>query len=169
MNPDITILQQKAIQLLLTGTTIAAAARELGIDRTTIYTWHKTSPPFAAALTRARSLQSQIITDSLEDLASTAIDTLREILVSSDAPPAVRLRAAQAVLTACSSSKNENPEEISTKFDTSDQEIDAVMPPCRAESQKTGRNELCPCTSGLKFKRCCGDPVRRNQQQAVAA
>lgn len=172
MNPDITILQQKAIQLLLTGTTVAAAARELGIDRTTIYSWQKTSPVFALALTRARSLQNQIITDSLQDLAAAAIDTLRDILVSPNAPPAVRLRAAQAVLTACSNNKHESQEETSTHFDTSDQEIDAVTPPSLAESSKTvktGRNEICPCNSGLKFKRCCGDPVRRTQQQGVAA
>ncbi|MBW2297186.1 MAG: SEC-C domain-containing protein, partial [Deltaproteobacteria bacterium] len=24
------------------------------------------------------------------------------------------------------------------------------------KSQKTGRNALCPCGSGLKYKRCCG-------------
>jgi uncharacterized protein YecA (UPF0149 family) len=25
----------------------------------------------------------------------------------------------------------------------------------RREEPKTGRNEICPCGSGLKFKRCC--------------
>ena len=30
---------------------------------------------------------------------------------------------------------------------------------------KVGRNEPCPCGSGVKFKRCCGNPVA----QAVAA
>jgi preprotein translocase subunit SecA len=24
------------------------------------------------------------------------------------------------------------------------------------KSDKTGRNELCPCGSGKKYKRCCG-------------
>ena len=41
MNPDITIQQEKAIQLLLAGANVASAARELGIDRTTIYVWQK--------------------------------------------------------------------------------------------------------------------------------
>ena len=30
-----------------------------------------------------------------------------------------------------------------------------VMLPAR--SYKVGRNDLCPCDSGKKFKRCCGD------------
>ena len=179
MNPNITIMQEKAIQLLLAGATVAAAARELGIDRTTIYAWHKSSPVFALACTSARSLQSQIIADSLQDLASTAIDALRDILVSPDAPPSVRLRAAQSVLNACTNNKHESQappshplQEISTHFDTSDQKNDdAVTSPFRRESPKTGRNELCPCSSGLKFKRCCGDPVVRinHHPQAAAA
>jgi len=28
--------------------------------------------------------------------------------------------------------------------------------PVRYEERKIGRNELCPCGSGLKYKRCCG-------------
>ena len=28
--------------------------------------------------------------------------------------------------------------------------------PLRREGRKIGRNELCPCGSGLKYKRCCG-------------
>nr|WP_240920248.1 SEC-C metal-binding domain-containing protein [Pseudoalteromonas sp. SA25] len=26
----------------------------------------------------------------------------------------------------------------------------------RRESRKIGRNEICPCRSGKKFKKCCG-------------
>jgi len=31
--------------------------------------------------------------------------------------------------------------------------------PVRRTSPKVGRNELCPCGSGRKYKRCCGAPV----------
>jgi yecA family protein len=31
--------------------------------------------------------------------------------------------------------------------------------PTRYEDRKVGRNELCPCGSGKKFKRCCGSPT----------
>jgi uncharacterized protein len=30
----------------------------------------------------------------------------------------------------------------------------------RREEPKTGRNDLCPCGSGKKFKKCCGAPER---------
>jgi hypothetical protein len=31
-----------------------------------------------------------------------------------------------------------------------------VPPPPKLSSQRVGRNELCPCGSGKKFKKCCG-------------
>jgi transposase-like protein len=108
-------IQERAVQLLLSGFTVAAAARELGIDRTTIYTWRKNHAHFATACQQARKLHSDFLADSLHDLASTALDTLREILVAKDAPPAVRLRAAQAVLNAAAASPS--PKD-STEFDT---------------------------------------------------
>jgi len=62
---DITILQQRTIQLLLAGSSVSASARELGIDRTTIYAWRKSDPASTAHLDHARSIQAQI----------TAVDT----------------------------------------------------------------------------------------------
>ena len=34
------------------------------------------------------------------------------------------------------------------------------LPTVRREAPKTGRNDLCPCGSGRKFKHCCGAPER---------
>ena len=36
----------------------------------------------------------------------------------------------------------------------------AAAQPARA-APKTGRNELCPCGSGKKYKKCCGVPQQR--------
>ena len=36
----------------------------------------------------------------------------------------------------------------------------ARVPPKPVHSEKVGRNEPCPCGSNLKYKRCCGNPVR---------
>ena len=33
---------------------------------------------------------------------------------------------------------------------------------------KTGRNELCPCGSGLKYKKCHGDPVKISACNMIA-
>jgi uncharacterized protein len=32
--------------------------------------------------------------------------------------------------------------------------------PATPPKTKVGRNELCPCGSGLKFKKCCGSPAK---------
>ncbi len=32
----------------------------------------------------------------------------------------------------------------------------ALNPPVPLRSLKVGRNDLCPCASGKKFKKCCG-------------
>jgi hypothetical protein len=32
---------------------------------------------------------------------------------------------------------------------------------------KIGRNDLCPCKSGLKYKKCHGDPVKTQQAKSV--
>ena len=36
----------------------------------------------------------------------------------------------------------------------------AARPPLRRGTPKVGRNEPCPCGSGLKYKRCCGAPAK---------
>ena len=187
---EITPLQAKAIQLLHAGSTVVAAARELQIDRTTVYTWRNNNPVFSLALNRARKIQAEMVVDSLQDLASTAVDTLHQLLVSTDTPAPIRLRAALAVLnaghqmqqpTTARPSTNPTPEQHaaiesligppqlsreiprnSTEFDTFEEEEGVENThPTPARSTKIGRNEPCPCASGLKFKRCCGNPLQQ--------
>ena len=41
------------------------------------------------------------------------------------------------------------------------------VPPKQApiiNDKKIGPNELCPCGSGKKYKKCCGSPLLRGQQ-----
>jgi len=40
--------------------------------------------------------------------------------------------------------------------DITDLEIVLNPPQTRTAEKKIGRNELCPCGSGLKYKKCCG-------------
>lgn len=40
-----------------------------------------------------------------------------------------------------------------------------LSPPPTQVSAKTGRNERCPCESGLKYKRCHGQPGRQQVKQ----
>lgn len=43
------------------------------------------------------------------------------------------------------------------KSNMSKTERDAIIVPVR-NTAKTHRNQLCPCNSGMKFKRCCNKP-----------
>ena len=186
METDLTVTQQKAIQLLLSGATVTAAARELGIDRTTIYVWRRSHPHFSSILKRAQSVQQQAFEGDLQDLAAAALDSVREILTSPQTPVAIRLRAAQAILNLAT-----RPHHQSAPPSVPDEEMSEALeaaaapePPAMtnqrhstefntstpAISNKIGRNEPCPCGSTLKFKRCCGNPVtaRLGHRQAAA-
>jgi hypothetical protein len=37
----------------------------------------------------------------------------------------------------------------------------------RGSLRQPGRNEACPCGSGIKYKKCCGDPVKRTASQSA--
>jgi preprotein translocase subunit SecA len=41
--------------------------------------------------------------------------------------------------------------------DKEDKHVDSIKPaiPQKAVSEKIGRNDLCPCGSGKKYKKCC--------------
>lgn len=52
------------------------------------------------------------------------------------------------------------PQEFHSRLDKLDKELrrqdgHEVPAPIRRHGRKTGRNELCPCNSGRKFKKCC--------------
>jgi len=40
---------------------------------------------------------------------------------------------------------------------TSSQEQETSQLPVKREEPKVGRNEPCPCGSGKKYKKCCGE------------
>ena len=47
--------------------------------------------------------------------------------------------------------------ETSTTAGSQQEQPDIELPkPVKRELPKVGRNDLCPCGSGKKFKRCCG-------------
>jgi hypothetical protein len=37
------------------------------------------------------------------------------------------------------------------------------LEPIRRDAPRVARNDPCPCGSGVKFKKCCGKPVRHEQ------
>ncbi len=96
--PDLTPSQCRAVAALAGGATITAAASAAGVSRPTVYAWIDSAPAFAVELNRARAEQHEAIRGELRGLATAAVRTLRELIESPATPPAVRLRAALAVL-----------------------------------------------------------------------
>ena len=45
------------------------------------------------------------------------------------------------------------------------EELFQAKGPVRRQSKKIGRNDLCRCGSGKKFKKCCGKQKRNNNAE----
>ena len=92
--------QITAIAAITSGATITEAASKAGIDRSTIHLWLKQDAVFVAELNRAKLDQLETLHAELRSLAGEATHTLRELLTTPETPPAIRLRAAIAVIQA---------------------------------------------------------------------
>jgi hypothetical protein len=145
-DPALSTVQLEAIAALATGQTILAAAGQTGVHRATVHNWLKL-PAFSAALDQACQDHAAEISARLSQVASLAIDTIRQILTDPNASPAVKLRAAIAVLdrplfpkSAAAPSQETSPKAVAKTAPATD----------------TARNAPCPCGSGVKYKRCCG-------------
>ena len=104
----------------------------------------------------------------LTALADSAVEALRTLVSDPSTPPSVRLRAvtmilnlaldpdAEALPLQTGSPCSDEPEQIllSSGRPAPEPEDNHVMRPAGA-LRKPGRNEDCPCGSGLKYKKCC--------------
>jgi uncharacterized protein YecA (UPF0149 family) len=154
------------LDLIATGLSAIAAAREAGVHRNTIANWIKVDA-FRKGLEQARFQKQVLFWDQAAAMIPEALENLRELMHNEDATPAVRLRATKTLLDHVSrylpgdaalilpeESENTAPVHKSAQ---SEPNVPAPKPPTRAPAAtpKPGRNELCPCGSGIKFKRCC--------------
>jgi len=94
---NITPRQLQAVESLLVCGDITMAAKAAGVSRPTLYTWMK-QPAFSAALRTAEQAALETLTKRLVVLGTKAVATLDSAMDSS-APLAVRVRAADAVLS----------------------------------------------------------------------
>jgi len=58
--------------------------------------------------------------------------------------------------------KGWTPNEAWKKFDVDPEFKEGMKKTFPEKKEKIGRNEPCPCGSGKKYKKCCGDPTREN-------
>jgi hypothetical protein len=136
-NRPLTPAQQRAVTLISAGSTAFSAAQAVGVHRNTVANWRR-SPVFREALAQARAAEAKAWRDKTGDLASRGIDAIHTILFDPHTPAGVRLKAAIAIRAQVAGPA---PAKASLP----------VPPP----QSKPSRNQLCPCGSGKKFKRCC--------------
>ena len=90
--------QEEAIAALLTQSNVEQAARSVGISTRTLLRWMKV-PEFDAAYREARRKAFSQSIARLQQGATAAATTLLKIMVDPGAPPSVKVRAAEAVLS----------------------------------------------------------------------
>ena len=90
--------QRRAIDLLLTAVDLSAVARDVGVDRTTVYRWLR-SEPFRNALQAAERDALGEISRGLTRLGRQAIATIARAMTDDHAGVGTRVRAADVTLT----------------------------------------------------------------------
>jgi len=93
---ELTAQQEQVIALLLTGTTQAAAAEQVGIAAETVTRWKSGDAVFIATYNAARQDLWQANRERLKSLRSHAVDVLAALLDSDH--EATKLKAALSVL-----------------------------------------------------------------------
>ena len=96
LTPD----RRRALDILLCGGDHAAAADAAGVTARTVRRWVN-EPAFTDALKTAQDSQLDNTVAELVRASASAADLLRKIVSDPDAKTALRLRAAEVLLSAC--------------------------------------------------------------------
>lgn len=89
--------QDRVLELITSGFSATAAARQAGVHRNTVANWLQ-DEAFCAALEKARAAKLVLYRDQAEALAAKAIANLSRLMDDSHASPMVRLKATVAML-----------------------------------------------------------------------
>jgi hypothetical protein len=180
-NRNLTSTQHQVLALIAAGSTARAAAQAAGVHRNTVANWFCLSE-FRQAMAQAHYDKAMHFREIAESLAADAHAAIRDMLADPAVPANVRLKAALAMIDRATAPvpvlpdatppaetteivpKNaqfpEAPAPLRSEPKASPQAASPPPPrastaPAPASTAKTGRNETCPCGSGMKFKRCC--------------
>jgi hypothetical protein len=171
-DPTLSPIQHHVLSLLAQGSSITAAAATVEIHRNTVANWRRSVPAFAREFEYAGRERALFWQDQAASLAQKAIDVLTDILNDSTAAPSLRLRAAFKVLSMATVPKPEPVKPFPTDAAESEalfgqlvqQQAEDCAPapeivhnPAQSRTNQPSRNSLCPCKSGLKYKRCCAN------------
>ncbi len=90
--------QRRAVRALLIKQTIEGAAKFANVGESSLYRW-LTDDSFRSALIEAEGDALNTATRSLVAISELAVSVITQLLIDRDAPPMVRLHAAQTVLS----------------------------------------------------------------------
>lgn len=92
--------RQAALAALMESSTLTEAAEKAGIDRRTLYNYLHNDLEFARAYDEIRDRQAVAFMDDLTERRQRAHAVIMELLEDAEQPAAIRLKAAQTILTA---------------------------------------------------------------------
>ena len=161
------------------------AAALAGVHRNTIANWRRKYLPFGEALAHAQYDKAMLFREKAEAMVDLAFETLQAILTDLKASAATRLKAAMFIVEMTSKPPEPKkqvmldvvpihppvpesaPEPAPEVHKAAQSDAPATIQTIRREHPKVGRNEICPCGSGLKFKRCCLNKQSSTRSQAA--
>jgi hypothetical protein len=179
-NRPLTSTQQQVLALIAAGSTARAAADAAGVHRNTVANWLCLSE-FRQAVAQAQYDKALFFREQAESLAAEAHNAIRAMLADPAVPAGVRLKAALAMIDRAAvilpappgqpPAPDDPPAAVETPeivhknaqnpAENAPLRSEPKLPPAAASptapppGSKIGRNDTCPCGSGMKFKRCC--------------
>ncbi len=133
---ELTARQEQAIQALLTGASVEAAAKSTHIGRTTLYRWLNNAT-FRAAYHTARERSQAWTVARLQNLTAKAIQVLERILDDAEVPALAKVEAARAVLGFALAGKEHTNQRGSLGAVKSDLSLTALLEPTLHEGRVT--------------------------------
>lgn len=91
--------QEKALESLMAGESAAAAAKEAGVSRMTIYRWRSTDPAFQAALAAWEAETVALNRYRLATVAGMAVSVIAQAVEKGDKAAALAVLKAQGLMT----------------------------------------------------------------------
>ncbi|MGA2133406.1 MAG: SEC-C metal-binding domain-containing protein [Bryobacteraceae bacterium] len=161
-NTPLTPNQEKVLAFIAAGYSATAAAQQAGVHRNTVSNWLKVEA-FRKGLEQARLEKQILFWDQAAAMAAECLNNLRIVANDPTALPSLRFRATKTILDHVtqylpgdSALLLPDPPEILVAPHNSAQppQPEPTQIPYR-KPPTPGRNDLCPCGSGIKFKHCC--------------
>lgn len=99
MSKELKLGKEKALAALMDSNSLTEAAEKAGISRKTLYSYLHNDADFANAFEQLRNEQTVNYIDTINSDRDSARNVIRQIMNDAEQPAAVRLKAAQAILT----------------------------------------------------------------------